>query len=417
MVRSPNRKNVGVATSVEQGVFRESPVIQYNPQSIFTGTYIQQVLQSFSASSSSSEEEEVDDDNGAARHRMLPHAQFHLQRIGSEASADDGFDSSAEEEDVASFLATASCYIFMDTEEEEDDAVAIAGKQGSQDDRNMRANAFVTPLAQSSLLREYSSRPALHHPGTHDAPNERHLVLSPMKQAMRSVWGGFSKRMTTTTQRYTASTSPLDDAMYQKKHRISDLAVQAIADTCPNIHSASFTRNHLVDFAFWEQALLHPPADAGTAETSTSSTVLDDENDEEEPSGAAVLKAVSMMDGTTAVAAPSLPSWNATHYDSILEEFDALSRSSSEEVAAALRIESQGRAVLSLIRGRTGMVEDLSLDPCTIDRATTMMMIPWIHIIDDLWIPHYEEYVIRAVHAFSRQLLSFHVPKKPRPVV
>jgi hypothetical protein len=404
--------SVRVDSSSGAGLFRSpSNIVQFNPHSIYTGTYIQEILQSFSSSSS----EEMDDDVSCAL--SLSNAGP-LLRIGSLPSSEDCLDSDAEE--VMSLNALGGCYIFMDTEDED---------EGDSDVYNDRAkDSYLNPTFRqrnwkdpSDVRMEVASdQDDFIPPGE---KGDRHPVLSPMKQAFRTMLGGFKSKK---SKRYTTSSSPLDDIDVVKKHRISDLAVQAIADTCGGgPHSASITRNALVDFAYWEQAILNNQhssffLDGGTATTSSSSLADDDTNDvvDDDTSGV-VVKAVSLMvqDGSSATAAPCSPSSKAlSQYDSILDEFDDMSRPSSEEVAQALNIEEEGRLVLSLVRGRTGMVEDL-LDPPPSHACKDRIMVPWIHIVDDLWIPHYEEYVIRAVHAFSQQLLSFHTQKKPRPVV
>jgi hypothetical protein len=410
-------------SSSASGVFRSpSTIVQFNPQSIYTGTYIQEVLQSFSSSSASSSEEM---DHNAPR-ALSPFDASTLQRIGSlPSSCCDHVDSDAE--DVASSATgLGDCYIFMDTEDEDD------GDTDLYDNRTKES--FLSPTVRQQHRNDSISV------RTKAAPNEeesnprkeeeieRHAVLSPMKQAIRNMLGGFKTKK---DKRYTTSPSPLDDIASTSKHRISDLAVQAIAESCGGSpHSASITRNALVDFVFWEQAILNKQQssfflDSGTAKTSSSSLADDDTNDVlDDDTPGIVVKAVSLMvqDGSRAAVSPCISSFKAaspqlSQYDSILDEYDEMSRPSSEEVAQALNIEEEGCAILSLVRGRTGMVEDLHDPPSSSQPSKESIMIPWIHIVDDLWIPHYEEYVIRAVYAFSHQLLSFHTKKKKRPVL
>ena len=66
-------------------------------------------------------------------------------------------------------------------------------------------------------------------------------------------------------------------------------------------------------------------------------------------------------------------------------------------MAVVLGIEDDGRMLLDYMRANAGIIEDLS-------ESYPPSSIPWLHLFDDFWMPHYEEYVVRAVHAFARQL-------------
>ena len=65
-------------------------------------------------------------------------------------------------------------------------------------------------------------------------------------------------------------------------------------------------------------------------------------------------------------------------------------------------------AAALLRTGRAGIIDDLHETlPETDDLGGGgVPLLPWIHLFDQIWMPHYEEYVVRAVHAFSRRLMN-----------
>jgi hypothetical protein len=91
-------------------------------------------------------------------------------------------------------------------------------------------------------------------------------------------------------------------------------------------------------------------------------------------------------------------------------------------VADRLGIHEQGRKALEKLRGRVGIIEDLEISTSRRNipppPPPPSGWLPWIRIDDDddiheddtststeaHWIPHYEEYVVRAVHHLAQRI-------------
>ena len=75
-------------------------------------------------------------------------------------------------------------------------------------------------------------------------------------------------------------------------------------------------------------------------------------------------------------------------------------RLSSDHVADMLDLgDYDAQLVLNRLRGRCGAVE--MEEPQTVVSSRT---VPYVHVLEDVWIPHYEEYVVRSVEAFTQFL-------------
>jgi hypothetical protein len=72
-------------------------------------------------------------------------------------------------------------------------------------------------------------------------------------------------------------------------------------------------------------------------------------------------------------------------------------RLTADHVATMLQLGDDGDQLLSNLRGKSGAVE--MEEPYAFYRG-----FPYLHLEGDVWIPHYEEYVVRTVDAFGRFL-------------
>jgi hypothetical protein len=519
--------------------------VQYNPQSIYTGTYIQEVWRSLSGSDTEDGIAGGDGDTEGSQllslyqsptgvnhdaigtHRLPTSSQqqpYNFHRTIDSMGSVDCLDSDTEDPDASS-TSTLGCYIFMDPEEEDGSlsnnrstnnpntdswlttparrCVATALNEPTTTRRgaggitrnlpalylsNQRLLAHTTTCDDSTTIHAPSQRDAVYHQVGH----QHHQLSShsPMKHVLRTMFGlkkkkkryltspsplDFNNTTTETTATSSSSSSMVGNYTNTNKHRISDLAVQALAESCSPIHSAGMTRNALVDFSFWEEAIMKQQqgsrmtlaADAApdhadvqlllptnrnhdelsrhsssccgggenlTEDTSHSSTCEDDATTNDD-APALLIKAVSLLvqdfifgpisSTTTHTTTPAAVSSSSTssptttttaRKHSFRDEFDTMYRPTSEDIARSLDIVEQGQVVLCHIRGRTGVVDDLQHDSrsphCSqtdhdvASSSSLSMMIPWIHLYDTIWIPHYEEYVIRAVYNFSCQLFS-----------
>jgi hypothetical protein len=77
-----------------------------------------------------------------------------------------------------------------------------------------------------------------------------------------------------------------------------------------------------------------------------------------------------------------------------------------------LGLGQDGERLLRLLHGKAGIVDvDDDEDDCYDDESmdggcatigSSGRGVPLIHLVDDFWLPHYEEYVTRTVNSFSR---------------
>lgn len=213
-------------------------------------------------------------------------------------------------------------------------------------------------------------------------------------------------------RRWTRTSSPLDHVVeisnseindgahnfsMDSTHRVSGLAVATLT-------GSSTERNFLADFAEWESTL-SCDSDA-KKETRLHSTylVVDESSDEEanEEKSVFVIKAVSLLaqDFVDSIARPA-PSMSQ---NLALDARDGLfePRITTEDIATALDMSGEGRQLLTHIRGRAGVIDDPEQD--LEDETNGSGQLPWIQLHDNVWMPHYEEYVVRSVYRFQKQL-------------
>ena len=171
-------------------------------------------------------------------------------------------------------------------------------------------------------------------------------------------------------------------------HRVSDLAMAAA------MAGSSAKRNLLVDFGAWEAAV---------SRQDKEEVCLQDDNDDEK--SVLFIKSVSLFvqDFVSSKARPPPPlSRLQPNLATDVREGLLEPRTAAEDIASALDVAEEGRQLLTRIRGRAGVIDDL--EPDLIDEVSRSERLPWIHLQDDVWMPHYEEYVIRSVHHFQQHL-------------
>jgi len=179
--------------------------------------------------------------------------------------------------------------------------------------------------------------------------------------------------------------------------------------------SAVDTRNHLVDFGAWEAragVIVSPtPKSCDDSVTSWKST-------RSWKSTTSIGSVMSFKRITTPIKKLFSPSKDSeqeeTMSSSSVADDDLMdpaiptiaaqgleSRVSSEDIVLELGLGEDGYRLLQALRGKAGMVDLEEEDGSVEDRS-----IPLIHLLNDIWVPHYEEYVIRAVNAFMHFLLG-----------
>ena len=247
-------------------------------------------------------------------------------------------------------------------------------------------------------------------------------------------------------KRFTRSPSPLDAKIQAKvegststitttpekynPHRVSDLAVSAALQQKEEPESPSSSagdkRNRLVDFEAWEAALAaahqqrmnHSPSSVipeGEDEGSSlwkgandldhsSERASVDFNDDDDEKSVLFIKSVSLTAQDFIPKKSFSPSQPAPDMRLGLEE----PRWTSEDIAVALDLqEDEALELLTHIRGRAGIIDDLGSDTgITTESSDDTNVLPWIHLQDNVWMPHYEEYVVRAVHLFQRRMME-----------
>lgn len=84
-------------------------------------------------------------------------------------------------------------------------------------------------------------------------------------------------------------------------------------------------------------------------------------------------------------------------------------RATADELVSMLQLGDEGMMLLQALRGRAGAVtmdEDENGYNCDAEG------VPYLHLQDDFWVPHYEEFVVRKVNAFGRYLTA--LPSLPK---
>jgi hypothetical protein len=108
--------------------------------------------------------------------------------------------------------------------------------------------------------------------------------------------------------------------------------------------------------------------------------------------------------GTPSNSPPSVSRQNNELDTSALES----PRTLADDMLQSLGLagDDHARQCLQTLRARAGVIDDLDCldEQCADDDPSNIL--PWMHIVDDVWMPHYEEYVFTTVHAFHRRLLG-----------
>lgn len=245
----------------------------------------------------------------------------------------------------------------------------------------------------------------------------------------------------------------------RRKHRISDLACQAIlddaefsnydprsfpllcfntakrSDSTNNRNGSEPLRNHIVNFSAREAVLRakeasHGKIIAGTVvgleDTSSSSgddedVAYDNDNDDghvafprsfslmaEDYDFGAIGQRIASGDNIAALMSDISSDHTFHELDISNHSYDSCFQRLPAEDASALGIAVESRELIAQIRGRAGIVGDFQKrdkpgDACS---STIDDLVPWIHLYGGIWMPHYEVYVARAVHRFRQWLLS-----------
>jgi hypothetical protein len=236
-------------------------------------------------------------------------------------------------------------------------------------------------------------------------------------------------------KRYTPSSSPLDFQHPPKANKQEDAAVSKslLSSSTPNTtaspdpamsSSAVYARNALVDFGSWEARVSRPTipnasAAATTTATPTTGTTakakrapLSVQLPEEEEQDSLVepcvvvtptgVKVMSLFSSGT----PSPPSISRQNNDLDTSALES-PRTLADDILQSLGLagDDHARQCLQTLRARAGVIDDLECDQQGADEDPSNIL-PWMHIVDDVWMPHYEEYVFTTVHAFHRRLLG-----------
>jgi hypothetical protein len=245
-------------------------------------------------------------------------------------------------------------------------------------------------------------------------------------------------------KRYTPSSSPLDyqypsttNANTQEDVAVSKSLSSSSSQKAPALPepvvspSAVYARNKLVDFGSWE-ARVSPPFITNTSAAATTATtpttrktakakrapvsVQLPEEKEQEPRAVVTptgerkatnfsVKVTSLL--SSGETSPTLVSrWTDELDNSALES----PRTLAEDMLQSLGLagDDHARQCLQTLRSRAGVIDDLECllasDQQGADKDPSHIL-PWMHIVADVWMPHYEEYVFSTVHAFHRRLL------------
>lgn len=214
------------------------------------------------------------------------------------------------------------------------------------------------------------------------------------------------------------STSPLDNLCHDSRF------VGSLPATTPNnitsttmlspVPSAVHARNALADFGSWEKAAIaasptgfrHLENHKSQLECIPEHEYASDSTDEKWS-----IERLSAPDFSTRSNVTSGPKSCPIYLG--LSLFDGLEgRASAQDVALMLGLGQDGERLLRLLHGKAGIVDvDDDEDDCYDDESmdggcatigSSGRGVPLIHLLDDFWLPHYEEYVTRTVNSFSR---------------
>jgi hypothetical protein len=241
-------------------------------------------------------------------------------------------------------------------------------------------------------------------------------------------------------KRYTPSSSPLDFQHPPKANKQEDVATSkslllsslsssqkpvALPDPAMS-SSAVYARNALVDFSSWEARVSRPaittPSAAATTATPTTcpaaeakraplSVQLPEEegqNSVAEPCTGVTPTGVKVTSLLTSGMTSNIPPLVSRQNDELDTSALESPRTLGDDMLQSLGLDGDdhARQCLQTLRSRAGVIDDLDcLDQQGADEDPSNIL-PWMHIVDDVWMPHYEEYVFTTVHAFHRRLLG-----------
>ena len=225
-----------------------------------------------------------------------------------------------------------------------------------------------------------------------------------------------AKRRTTTESKQRGNL--LDRAVKSfRRHRKTPQAARKTAATTTSKKSSKVTttpslstvRNKQVDFGAWERRISPHKKQKKDAtrsrermsylldlveKTTNESSLHRDDNDRKNhhhPVVPVIIKAVSLQCGTA--LAPS--SVNTSALDA---------RATADDVAAQLNLQESGAYLLKKLRAKAGAFDEDD-DKNGNEENDNIRNLPLLHLVGDMWTPHFEEYVFRAVHSFGRRLL------------
>lgn len=274
-----------------------------------------------------------------------------------------------------------------------DSIVSSTASSSADDDDDHDNNDNDNPEAQKQQTRR-RRRPTTRH---------RRTFLGRAVQSLRN-----SGSRNSNNKRYTVVSSALDSVK-------SPSAVHA--------------RNALVDFGSWEARVVHKKSNKPPVAPTPQQVVT--------PPGSPVIEqdvaiAAAATAATTAETSKELPFPNfalravlglqaATtdeDHDDDNQEHQHLADSFSDELLQALEVRNDAYTVLQAlglgteavqclqtVRNRAGVVDDLQADTGQ-DGDCTATVLPWMHVTANVWMPHYEEYVMQTVNAFHRRMVA-----------
>ena len=170
--------------------------------------------------------------------------------------------------------------------------------------------------------------------------------------------------------------------------------------------SLSSMRNRNVDFESWERSVMNKQKSKKKTTTNVIQGILSNRKNRRhnksdrrvpstvsrensgEPKTDPVIKAVSL--GTSVQWKKKRPTTvNTTALDA---------RASSDDIAAQLGLGDTASRLLKRLRATAGVFDE--------EEQTSSSEVPLLHILEGLWIPHYEEYVFSTVHNFGCRLCA-----------
>ena len=180
-------------------------------------------------------------------------------------------------------------------------------------------------------------------------------------------------------------------------HRVSDLALEALTG------GSSTKRNMFADFTEWEAALSGDDDAKKEARINSTYSVNEENSDRQgnEEKSAFVIKAVSLLTQDFGESISRISPSTSQNLTPDLRDGLFEPRITTEDIATKLDMSEEGHQLLTHIRGRAGVIDNPEhLEEENGGRG----QLPWVHLHDNIWMPHYEEYVVRSVHHFQQQL-------------